>query len=159
MNRSLRIGLFVMVLLGVVGGSVLAANLPRAQRGTGLADASESPEESASADELAHAVDRLLAHDITTDVDELGTLAGKYGLGGAVRLMAWSKTTGKSVAELSALRDEGTGWGRIAHELGVSPGIGWIMGNGHGGAGKADKQKDHKPDADESESPDAAPGG
>ena len=33
-----------------------------------------------------------------------------------------------SLADLRALRDDGAGWGQIAHDLGVSPGIGSIMG-------------------------------
>jgi len=48
---------------------------------------------------------------------------------------------GKTVAELSAMRDGGMGWGAIAHQieqadssLHLSPGIGWIMGHGHGHA-------------------------
>ena len=41
------------------------------------------------------------------------------------------------VEAIAAMRDgtdaePGMGWGRIAHELGVHPGIGSIMGNGHG---------------------------
>ena len=67
------------------------------------------------------------------------TLAAKYGVGGAVRLEAWAKATGKTVAQLAAMRDGGMGWGAIAHQLekadsslNLSPGIGWIMGHGHG---------------------------
>ena len=169
MHRSLRIGLVALLLLGVLGGSVLAAQNPGATKMPGDAatsegpDASEGPEAPPTAAELADAVDRLKAHDIATDTGQLGALAGKYGLGGAIRLMAWSKSTGKTVAELSAMRDAGKGWGEIGHDLGVSPGIGWIMGNGNaGGNGKAGapgQQKDHAADADESsESPDESPG-
>lgn len=74
---------------------------------------------------------------VTTD--ELKTLAAKYGVGGAVRLEAWAKATGKSVSDLAAMVDGGMGWGAIAHQLEaadaslhLSPGIGWIMGHGHG---------------------------
>ena len=167
MRRSTRIGIFVLLLIGVVGGTALASRNPGTKQtpsllaGSGAPKASESADAPPTADELAHAADRLKAHDITADVGQLGTLAGKYGLGGAIRLMAWAKSTGKTVAELTAMRDAGKGWGEIGHELGVSPGIGWIMGNGHaGGNGKAGApglQKDHTPDADESadESPGA----
>jgi hypothetical protein len=158
-HRSIRIGLVALLLVGVLGGSALAAQHPSAPKSPGDAAASEAPESPPSADELARAVDRLKAHDITADVGQLGTLAGKYGLGGAIRLMAWAKSTGKTVAELTAMRDAGKGWGEIGHELGVSPGIGWIMGNGHAGgngnAGAPGLKKDH---ASESEEPDESPG-
>lgn len=153
MHRSIRIGLFALLLVGVVGGSALAARGPRTDHAPLHADASEAPEAPPTAAELSHAVDRLEAHGVTTTADALSALAGKYGLGGAIRLMAWADSTGKTVAELSAMRDAGKGWGQIGHDLGVSPGIGWIMGNGHaGGNGKAGapgQQKDHGPDADE----------
>lgn len=90
----------------------------------------------------AHAADlvNLLKNaGITATAAELKTLAAKYGVGGAVRLEAWAKATGKSVADLEALRDGGMGWGAIAHQLEqsdsslhLSPGIGWILGHGHG---------------------------
>ena len=161
MPRSIRIGLVALLLVGVLGGSALAAQHPGASKVTGDAAESEAPEAPPTAAELARAVDRLKAHDIPADAGQLGDLAAKYGLGGAIRLMAWAKSSGKTVAELSAMRDAGKGWGEIGHELGVSPGIGWIMGNGHaGGNGKAGApglQKDHAPDVDESadESPGA----
>jgi hypothetical protein len=163
MHRSTRIGIFVLLLVGVVGGSALAARGPGAPQAPPLGAGSHSPEANESADapptadELAQATAKLKAHDITVDAAQLKALADKYGLGGAVRVMAWSKSTTKSVADLSAMRDGGKGWGQIAHELGVSPGIGWIMGNGHDGKDKATgAAKDHaaKPD----ESPDESPG-
>lgn len=154
MPRSIRIGLAALLLLGLLGGSVLAAQHPAATKVPGDAAASEAPEAPPSAAELARAVDRLKAHDITATSAQLSALTAKYGLGGAVRLMAWSKSTGKTVAELSAMRDAGKGWGEIGHELGVSPGIGWIMGNGHAGgngqAGAPGLKKDHAADANES---------
>ena len=104
--------------------------------------------------------DRLKAQGITVDAAQFNALAAKYGLGGAVRLMAWSKTSGKTVAELSAMRDGGKGWGQIGHGLGVSPGIGWIMGNGHDASGtaKAVDAKGRGADADESPEPAESPG-
>jgi len=60
-------------------------------------------------------------------------------------------------AYVSAMRDAGKGWGEIGHELGVSPGIGWIMGHGHGnggGNGKGhDKSKENGPAAGSSDAP------
>ena len=142
MHRSLRIGMFALLLVGVVGGSALAAQGLRSDKtpslfaGSGEPEASEAEGALPTGDELARAVDRLKAHDLTATVDQLKALAAKYGLGGAVRLVAWSADTGKTIAELSAMRDAGKGWGQMAHELGVSPGIGWIMGNGHKGTPK-----------------------
>ena len=177
MRRSIRIGLFVLLLAGVVGGSALASRGPGANQTPSFADGSEGPEASEApagsdtpeaaeneaadeageapeapptADELAHAVDRLRAQGLTVDPAQFEALASKYGLGGAVRLMAWSKSTGKTVADLSAMRDAGKGWGKIAHELGVSPGIGSIMGNGHDGSDEAGEAANEKDDADES---------
>jgi hypothetical protein len=113
-------------------------------------EAPESPDTKADTNESdagaqitdAHAaelVDLLKAVGITATAAELKTLAAKYGVGGAVRLEAWAKATGKTVAQLGAMRDGGMGWGAIAHQLEkadsslhLSPGIGWIMGHGHG---------------------------
>jgi hypothetical protein len=164
MRRSTRIGIFVVLLVGVVGGSALAARGPGAQQAPPLGVGSEAPKTNEPADapptaeELAHAADRLKAHDITVDDAQLKALADKYGLGGAVRLLAWSKTTTKPVADLTAMRDGGKGWGVMAHELGVSPGIGSIMGNGHDGKDNAaGAAKVHAAGADES--PEESPGG
>ena len=156
MRRSTRIGIFVLLLIGLVGGTALAARNPGAKQTPSLLAGSQAPKASESADapptadELAHAADRLKAHDITVDAAQLKALAAKYGLGGAVRLAAWSKTTGKTVAEIGAMRDAGKGWGQIGHELGVSPGIGSIMGNGHEGSDAAGQAASEKDDADAS---------
>jgi hypothetical protein len=137
-HRSLRVGLAALLLVGVLGGSALAAQHPGATKVPRDAAASEAPETPPTAAELTRAVDRLKAQGITATAAQLGTLADKFGLGGAIRLMAWSKSTGKTIAELSAMRDAGKGWGEIGHDLGVSPGIGRIMRNGHAdGNGKA----------------------
>lgn len=171
-----------MLLVGVVGGSALASRGPGANQTPSLADASDGPEASEApegsdapeaaeneaadeageapeapptAEELALAVDRLRAQGLTVDQGQFEALATKYGLGGAVRLMAWSKSTGKTVADLSAMRDAGKGWGKIAHELGVSPGIGAIMGNGHDGSDEAGETADEK---DEANTADKSPG-
>ena len=151
MHRSMRVGLFALLLVGVVGGSALAA-APHTGKTPSVADSSK-PEAPASPAELSHAVDRLGAQGITTTTGDLGALADKYGLGGAVRLMAWAKKTGKTVAELSAMRDAGKGWGQIAKDLGVSPGIGWIMGNGHAGGHAGGSGKDTAPGLQTDEAP------
>jgi len=162
MRRSTRIGIFVVLLIGVLGGTALATRGPATKQtpsllaGSHEPKASEAAEAPPTADELKHAADRLKAQDI--DPAQLEALAAKYGLGGAVRVMGWSKTTGKTVAELSAMRDGGKGWGQIAHELGVSPGIGWIMGNGHGASDKAKAAGPKDDEADEPPEPAESPG-
>jgi hypothetical protein len=136
MTRSTRIAVFSGVLLILVAGTALASQLPRSPQ-QGPLTASQEPEAPPTADELAHAKDRLAASGINADTNQLSDLAADYGLGGAVRLFAWSDQTGTSIADLRARRDAGEGWGQIAKDLGVSPGIGSIMGNG-GGLGRDD---------------------
>lgn len=159
MRQPTRIGIFVLLLIGVVGGTALAARNPGTKQtpsllaGSHEPKASEAAEAPPTADEMTHAADRLKAHDI--DPAQLEALAVKYGLGGAVRVLAWSKTTGKTVAFLSAMRDGGKGWGQIGHELGVSSGIGWIMGNGHDAS---DKAKAAGAKDDEADEPPESPG-
>jgi len=154
MSRSVRIGLFALLLLAVAGGSALAAGIPRVDRAPSFADASEAPETPLTADEVARVLDRLEARGVSADAGQLADLAATYGLGGAVRLLAWADSTGMTVAELRAMRDDGMGWGRMARELEVGPGIGWIMGNGHAGShGRSTapgQLKDHGPEAAES---------
>lgn len=139
MNRTNRLGLMggAAVLVLVMAGTALAGRAPAPddtpqQQGT-------DPEGSPSAEALEHAAGRLEASGITADEQVLGELAAEYGVGGAVRILAWSSETGVDVDEIRALRGEGKGWGVIARELGVHPGIGSVMGNG-GGHGR-----DHAP--------------
>lgn len=133
MNRTTRLALGAGVLIILVTGTALASQLPRDNSPRSPLAASpgaEAPDVPPTAEELAHAAERLAAHGINASTDQLKVLAQDYGLGGAVRLLAWSKSTGKSVDELRAMRDGGSGWGVIARELGVHPGIGSIMGGG-----------------------------
>jgi hypothetical protein len=60
-------------------------------------------------------------------------LAAKVGVGGAVRTLAFAQASGKTPAQIVAMKESGKGWGGIVHELGLSigPGIGWIMSGGH----------------------------
>jgi hypothetical protein len=136
MTRSTRIIIFTATLLILVGGTTLASRLPRGTNQGPLAASqaaasAEEPEAPPAADELAHALDRLQDNGITATQGQLSSLAAQYGLGGAVRLFAWSDQTGISIANLRARRDSGEGWGQLAKELGVSPSLGSIMG-GHG---------------------------
>jgi hypothetical protein len=146
MNRTTRLALGAGVLVMLVGGTALASQMPRDNSpraplaaSPGASEAPEAPEAPPTAEELAHAAQRLAAHGITASADQLAALAQDYGMGGAVRLFAWSKITGLSIDVLREKRDTGRGWGVIAHELGVSPGIGSIMGGGDG-AGADDEE-------------------
>ena len=161
MHRSWRIVLAVLALVLLVAGTAFATRSTFSDQHNGpVAAHSGSPDESEAAESPeasepndanesdgapltdAHAqqlVDLLKAAGITATAAELTTLAAKYGVGGAVRLEAWSQATGKSVSDLAAMFDGGMGWGAIAHQLEaansslhLSPGIGWIMGGGHG---------------------------
>lgn len=141
MTRTNRIAILAALTLVVaVAGTVLATRTPQAnpQRTGTLADEAE---EAADADALTRAIDRLAEHEIEVgDEAAFEQLAAEYGLGGAVRLHAWAAETGMSVDEIAALRDgDGTpvGWGALAKQLrdqgfDVRPGVGSIMGNGHG---------------------------
>jgi len=108
--------------------------------GASSPDASEAPEKAETPEapptdaEVADFVGRLKAAGITTTAAEFKALAAKVGVGGAVRTLAFAKASGKTPAQILAMR-ESEGWGRIKHELGLSigPGIGWIMSGGHTG--------------------------
>jgi hypothetical protein len=148
MTRSNRLaGLGAAAMIVAATGAALAVRPPRGDEQPLVPAASQVAEDETdappSAEALAHAQDRLEASGITVDAAELSDLAGRYGLGGAVRVVAWAEKSGTSVADITAMRDgDGTpesvmGWGQIAKELGVHPGIGSIMGNG-GGQGHDD---------------------
>jgi len=142
MSRQTRLALLVAAtLLVVVTGTVLATRAPVASNGPTTADdADGSPEPSA----VAHAADRLSANGIELEDGLLDELAAQYGVGGAVRIAAWSALDAEddiTVDSIRAMRDgdgtpgSGMGWGQIARELGVRPGIGSIMSNGGNGNG------------------------
>ena len=131
------------LLIVIATGGALAIRAAPAQ---GPSDRSEAEDQGAppSADEVARVVDRLEDAGVDTDEDTVAALAADYGLGGAVRLLAWSEASGRSVDEIADMRagsedEEPMGWGRIARELNdadpdldLRPGIGQIMGGGHG---------------------------
>ena len=138
MNRTDRISLAVVVLLALVAAGGAAANMLPAARDAASQETDAEPEDgSSSADALAHAADRLAANGISVDDAVLNDLAARYGVGGAVRVLAWSHDSQLDVEEITAMRDgtdtePGMGWGKIAKELDLHPGIGSIMGNGNG---------------------------
>jgi hypothetical protein len=148
MNRTARILVAALALLLLVVASALAAPSDRGQERMAPVAASHQPqspgnddpedevdtqdEEDAapSAELLARLVDRLDAAGVTADADSIAALAADYGVGGAVRLLAWAQESGLSTDELASRFDDGEGWGEIANELDLHPGIGSIMGHG-----------------------------
>lgn len=138
MNRTNRIALMAAaILILVVTGTVFATRAPSSPRQPAQVtqDEEDAPP---TADEIAHAAERLRANEITVDDAVFNELVTAYGVGGAVRIMAWSDGDADVIAEIRAKRDgdgtegSGMGWGRIAKDMGVNPGIGSIMGNGGG---------------------------
>jgi hypothetical protein len=148
MNRSTRLAILGGSLLILVAGTALGTQALRPSKQDGPTASQEQPQAPPSADELAQAQDRLAAHGIDATVKQLSALAADYGLGGAIRLLAWVDAPGMSVGDLRGLRDDGAGWGQLAHDLGVSPGIGSIMGNGGHGREDAPGQLKPKPAPD-----------
>ena len=144
MTRGNRLAILVaLVLLVVAAGTVFATRAPQSDRlpAGNQQDGEEDAAPDASA--IQHAIDRLDENEITVHEGVFTDLAGRYGLGGAVRLSAWASQTGLPVDELATMRDTGgtdggpMGWGRLAKDLreqgfDVRPGIGSIMGGGRG---------------------------
>jgi hypothetical protein len=144
MSRAMRLGIFIVViLLPLASGAVLAFN-----------------GEGENADRVVELLDD---QGITTDNAELDELADTYGLGGAVRVLAFADAAGVDPSEIAAMRDAGMGWGQIARALAeehdgfdLKPGIGWIMrghsqvegqgqGQGHGQDKPHGQDKEHGP--------------
>ncbi len=144
MTRTNRLAVLTALLLLVVAtGTVLATRSPQADAQPAGNQQDGEDESPPDAEAIQHAIDRLGENEITVDEGTFTDLAGRYGLGGAVRLSAWADETGMTVDELAAMRDAGgtdgapMGWGRLAKELrdqgyDVRPGIGSIMGGGRG---------------------------
>lgn len=136
MTRTNRLALLAaLTLLVAATGTVLATRSPQArQPAAPLADEADEARGAPDADAIVRAVERLAARGIDADASAVGDAAERYGLGAAVRLHAWASETGMTVEEIAAIRDADGGtpmsWGRLAKELGVHPGIGWVMGNG-----------------------------
>lgn len=138
MNRTTRLALLVAAVLVVgVAGTVLATRAP--ETADEPAQLAQDEEESApSAEDVAHAADRLAANGLEVSDELLNELAAQYGVGGAVRIVAWSGGDTAQIDAIRAKRDgdgtegSGMGWGQIARELGKHPGLGSIMGNGGG---------------------------
>jgi hypothetical protein len=146
MNRTSRIALLAaLALLIALAGTTMATRAPAADTSAPL----QADEQEDGPDDVAiqRVVDRLAARGINADPAQVRELAHDHGLGGAVRMLAWS-AQGVSIEEVQQRRAEGQGWGVIARELGVHPGIGSVMGNGggHGRDGAPGQQKDRNGD-------------
>ena len=146
MIRRHRLALLgALALVIVLAGTTFATRSPVADPGsTQLADEGEVPDEAA----LERIVDRLGSTGLETSPEALGALAAEHGVGGAVRILAWTKDGTVSIEDVERRRAEGLGWGEIARELGTEPGIGSVMGNGggHGRANAPGQQKDRGAD-------------
>jgi hypothetical protein len=156
MTRTNRIALLAAVaLILAVSGTVLAIRAPNGPSQPAHLTQDADDDTPPTADELAHAADRLRNAGVTVDDAVLSDLAASYGLGGAVRIMAWSNGDAAQIASIRAMRDgdgtegSGMGWGRIAKELGKHPGIGSIMGGGNPNPGADAPGRDKKGDEDD----------
>lgn len=154
MSRGTRIALLVATALVVaVTGTVLATRQPQGADEPAQLTQDTPP----TAEELAHAESRLEDAIDGLDVDPalLNELATQYGLGGAVRIIAWSGGDPDQITDIRTRRDgDGTegsemGWGQIAKLRGVHPGIGSIMGNG-GGNGRENAPGQNRDEGDAS---------
>jgi hypothetical protein len=133
MSRSTRIALLAgAALILAVSGTVFATRQPNVtdEPAAVTQDDEDAPP---TAEDLAHATERLQAAEIEVDEAVLSDLATRYGVGGAVRVAAWAADPEDDITieSITAMRDDdGMGWGQIAKELDLSPGIGSIMGHG-----------------------------
>jgi hypothetical protein len=146
MNRTNRVALLAAVaLLVALAGTTMANRAPSAD--TAAPPQADEQEEAPDATAVQRVVDRFAARDIDVDPEQVRELAAEHGLGGAVRMLAWS-AQGVSIEEVQQRRADGQGWGVIARDLGVHPGIGSVMGNGggHGREGAPGQQKDRNAD-------------
>jgi hypothetical protein len=158
MARTNRIALFAsLALIVALAGTALATRAPQtsdepAQLAASHEAEPENEAENDGEDGPAVAIDRLSEAGIEVDAAVFEDLATRYGQGGAVRLYAWADATDYSVDEIAAMRDgdgEPVGWGRLAKDLGVHPGIGSIMGRGNAPDGPPGQQKRDPDDADD----------
>ena len=141
MSRRNRLAILVAASLVVgVAGSALAMRAPTAEDGSRAAADETEPSASDDGQGVVHALDRLGKVGIEIDEATLRDLAATYGVGGATRIAAWAADPDDDVTieSIRAMRDgdgtpdSGMGWGQIARELGVHPGLGAIMGGGEG---------------------------
>jgi hypothetical protein len=150
MNRTARILAAAAVLLLLVTATASGAPSDRGQERRAPVASSHEPVTPEDAPETEDADEGLpaeklqdLADRLGSTPEEIGALAETYGVGGAVRVLAWAQASGQDPSAITAMFDGGMGWGEIARqlneenpELDLHPGIGHVMGNGDGqGAG------------------------
>jgi predicted lipid-binding transport protein (Tim44 family) len=99
----------------------------------------ETPGTPPTADQVARVVAALKAAGIAATADQVGQLMTQLGQGQAVRVLAFANAAHQSPDAILKMFQSGKGWGQIKKDLSLSigPGIGWIMGHGHGGGPKA----------------------
>lgn len=137
MTRTNSLGAAIAVALILIAtATVLVTRAVEPSGEPSASAAREADEDPPTADDIARAAERLAANGFEVSDTILTELAAEYGVGGAVRIVAWSQADPDRMADLRALRDgdgsegSGMGWGQIAKELGVHPGLGSIMGQG-----------------------------
>lgn len=151
MNRYVRVLAAALGLLLVVVGTTLANRPGPSDNPRPEVAASHQPQQDDGDEDGPQpanvpdkVVERLQDAEIA-DADAVAELAATYGIGGAVRLLAWADATGMSVADLEALlgpsdgKGDGWAWGQVARQLNeenpdlhLTPGVGQIMGQGQG---------------------------
>lgn len=145
MSRTNRIAVFAaLALLVAMAGTVLATRAPTAE--TPAPQLADEHEEGETEDEAAPddvVVDRV-SERLGVDAARVRELAAEHGFGTAVRLLAWDQASDEvTVEDLLERRANGEGWGEMAKQLGLHPGIGSIVGNGggHGREGAPGQQR------------------
>ncbi len=143
MTRTTRTALLAGAALLVAATGTVMGMRPPANDPQPAQQTVDGEDEVPTADDLTHAADRLRDHQIDVDDAAFSDLANRFGVGGAVRVLAWASNPDDDVTIeiIAAMREgdgtegSGMGWGQIARELGVHPGLGSIMGNGGGNGG------------------------
>lgn len=152
MHRSIRLFIAVLALLAVAGGTALAARqtgvddsrapLAASHEASPAANEADEADEPMTEEAAAALVERLAGAGLETDAATLTALAADHGVGGAVRLLGWAQEKELDVAFIADMRADGMGWGQIAKELDVHPGIGKWMRGAHEPGGDADDAGD-----------------
>lgn len=138
-------GLVVLLVMALVGTVLATPAVNPETPGAVTQDEDEDPEGPPSADRVLRMLEDLQAADVNVAVTQevAADYAARYGIGGAMRLLAWADESGRGADDIAALFDSGMGWGEVRRalqeanpELDLHPGIGWIMrearGNGVG---------------------------
>lgn len=143
MSRTNRIAIFAALALVVaLAGTALGQRIPVGEN----APPAHADEHETAPDDVV--VERV-ADRLGVEASEVRELAAEHGFGTAVRLLAW-RAEGVDMQQVLERRADGKGWGVIAKEFGVHPGIGSIVGNGGGhGRDNAPGQQKQGDDTDD----------